>query len=184
MGDMPALVHQFDWPDRVVVGTVGSPGSRTFYLQVRDGARSTSVGLEKEQSAVLAEKIDEILDALMADEGNRFSVPAATPAELVDNEPLDQPVEEQFRAGLLRLGWDPSTAQVVVEAFPLEETERGGARAGGRERDAPGPDAGGDRAGVRRAHPAGRPRRAGPCARAAAGRSTTTATCAARPTRL
>lgn len=115
---MPALVHQFDWPDRVIVGTVGSPGSRTFYLQVRDGARSTSVALEKQQSALLADKIDEILDALMADEGNRFSVPAETPAELVDNDPLDQPVEEQFRAGLMRLGWDPATAQVVVEAFP------------------------------------------------------------------
>ena len=122
MTDMPALVHLFDWPDRVVVGTVGRPGSRSFYLQVRDGARSASIGLEKEQSAVLAEKIDEILDALMTDEGNRFSVPADTPAELVDNDPLDQPVEEQFRAGLMRLGWDPSTAQVVVEAFPLEET--------------------------------------------------------------
>ena len=118
---MPALVHQFDWPDRVVVGTVGRPGSRTFYLQVRDGARRASVALEKEQSAVLAEKIDEILDALLADEQNRFSVPAATPAELVDNDPLDQPVEEEFRAGMLRLAWDPSTAQVVVEAFPLEE---------------------------------------------------------------
>jgi len=120
---MPTLVHQFDWPDRVVVGTVGLPGSRTFYLQVRDGARSTSVALEKEQSAVLADKIDEILDALMADEGNRFNVPATTAAELVDDEPLDQPVEEQFRAGLMRLGWDPATAQVVVEAFPFVETD-------------------------------------------------------------
>ena len=154
MGDMPALVHQFDWPDRVVVGTVGHPGSRTFYLQVRDGARSASVALEKEQSAVLAEKIDEILDALMADEGNRFSVPAATPAELVDNEPLDQPVEEEFRTGLLRLAWDPSNAQIVVEAFPLDETEDEDAEP---RRDAPGPDARRHRAGVRRAHPAGRP---------------------------
>ncbi|MBO3103502.1 DUF3090 domain-containing protein [Cellulomonas fengjieae] len=120
---MPALVHQFDWPDRVVVGTVGRPGSRTFYLQVRDGARRTSVALEKEQSAVLAEKIDEILDALMADGENRFSVPAEAPVELIDNEPLDQPVEEEFRAGVMRLGWDPSTAQVVVEAFPFDETD-------------------------------------------------------------
>lgn len=120
---MPTLVHRFDWPERVIVGTVGRPGERTFYLQVRDGARSASVALEKEQSAVLAEKIDEILDALMADEGNRFSVPADTPAELVDNDPLDQPVEEQFRAGLMRLGWDPSTAQVVVEAFPFDESQ-------------------------------------------------------------
>jgi uncharacterized repeat protein (TIGR03847 family) len=123
MDRMPTLVHLFDWPERVVVGTVGAPGERTFYLQVRDGVRSASVGLEKQQSAVLAEKIDEILDALMADEGNRFSVPADTPAELVDNDPLDQPVEEQFRAGLMRLGWDPSTAQVVVEAFPFDEAD-------------------------------------------------------------
>lgn len=122
---MATLVHQFDWPDRVVIGTVGRPGSRTFYLQVRAGSRSTSVALEKEQSAVLAEKIDEILDALMSDEGNRYSVPAATPVELVDNEPLDHPVEEQFRAGTLRLGWDPSTAQVVVEAFPVEDGDDG-----------------------------------------------------------
>jgi uncharacterized repeat protein (TIGR03847 family) len=119
---MPTVVHQFEWPERVIVGTVGRPGQRTFYLQVRDGARSASVALEKEQSAVLAEKIAEVLDALMADEGNRFSVPAGTPAELVDDGPLDQPVEEQFRAGVLRLGWDPSTAQVVVEAFPYDES--------------------------------------------------------------
>ncbi|MBO9556051.1 DUF3090 domain-containing protein [Cellulomonas sp.] len=120
---MPTRVHQYDWPDRVVVGTVGAPGSRAFYLQVRDGARRTSVLLEKEQSAMLAEKIDEILDALMADDGNRYSVPAGTAAELVDDEPLDQPVEEEFRAGLVRLGWDPATAQVVVEAFPFVEDD-------------------------------------------------------------
>ena len=43
---MPTIVHEFDWPDRVVVGTIGQPGSRTFYLQVRDGARIVSVALE------------------------------------------------------------------------------------------------------------------------------------------
>ena len=115
---MPTLVHEFDWPDRVVVGTVGRPGARTFYLQVRTGARSASVALEKEQSALLAEKVDELLEALSSDEGNRLTVPADTPAELVDNDPLDQPVEEQFRTGLMRLAWDPSTAQVVIEAYP------------------------------------------------------------------
>lgn len=118
---MPTLVHEFDWPDRVVVGTVGRPGARTFYLQVRTGRRTASVALEKEQSALLAEKIDELLDRLMSDEGNGVSVPADTPAELVDDDPLDQPVEEQFRAGSMRLAWDPRTAQVVIEAFPLDD---------------------------------------------------------------
>jgi len=62
---MPTRVHDFDWPDRIVVGTIGRPGERTFYLQVRSGTRTVSIALEKQQSALLAEKIDEILDQLL-----------------------------------------------------------------------------------------------------------------------
>ncbi|CAD6006116.1 DUF3090 domain-containing protein [Agreia sp. COWG] len=120
---MAPLVHSFDWPDRVVVGTVGAPGSRSFYLQARSGRRLVSIGLEKEQSKALADKIEEVLDELMAQEGNPASVPAATPVELVDNDPLEQPVEPEFRTGVLSLGWDPSTAQVVIQAFPIVEVE-------------------------------------------------------------
>lgn len=119
---MPTIVYGFDWPDRIVVGTIGEPGSRTFYLQARDGARIISVALEKEQSRLLAEKIDEILDGLMANEGNPMNIPSDTPVELVDNDPLD-PVDEQFRAGAITLGWDPSTAQLVIEAYPVIEVD-------------------------------------------------------------
>jgi uncharacterized repeat protein (TIGR03847 family) len=123
MGGMPTIVHGFDWPDRIVVGTIGQPGQREFYLQVRDGARLVSVGLEKQQSAALAEKIDEILDELSSREGTSLTIPTVTPVELVDNEPLEQPVEPEFRTGALSLGWDPTTAQVVIEAFPVVELD-------------------------------------------------------------
>ncbi|RLV57048.1 DUF3090 domain-containing protein [Aeromicrobium phragmitis] len=118
---MATVVHDFDWPDRFVVGTVGSPGQRTFYLQVRDGDRVVSVGMEKEQSAVLADRMDELLDELMSIEGNPASIPARAPEGLDDDDPLDAPVVEQFRVGMMTLGWDPSTAQVVIEAHPLVE---------------------------------------------------------------
>ena len=120
---MPTIVHEFDWPDRVVVGTVGLPGSRTFYLQVRSGTRIVSIALEKQQSALLGEKIDEILDQLITFEGNPFSIPATTPIELVDNDPLEQPVAEEFRTGAMSLGWDPSTVQVVIEAYPIPDAD-------------------------------------------------------------
>lgn len=119
---MPTTVHEFAWPDRVVVGTIGVPGQRTFYLQVRTGKQLVSIALEKQQSAQLAEKIDEILDQLSALDGNPFSVPASTPIELVDNDQLDT-VEEQFRTGVMSLGWDPTTAQIVIEAYPLTEVD-------------------------------------------------------------
>ncbi|ARU53197.1 hypothetical protein CBR64_18890 [Cellulosimicrobium cellulans] len=120
---MPTLVHEHDWPDRVVVGTVGMPGSRTFYLQARTGTRTTSVALEKEQSAVLADTIQRLLDELMEQTDNRYSVPVDVAAELVDDDPLDLPVQEEFRIGSMRLSWDPRTAQVVVEAFPLVDDD-------------------------------------------------------------
>ncbi|MBP3037557.1 DUF3090 family protein [Arthrobacter sp. zg-ZUI100] len=119
---MPTTVHEFAWPDRVVVGTVGVPGQRTFYLQVRTGKQIVSIALEKQQSAQLAEKIDEILDQLLTLDGNPFHVPTSTPLELVDNDDLE-PVEEQFRTGMMSLGWDPTTAQLVIEAYPLAEVE-------------------------------------------------------------
>lgn len=118
---MAPIIYGFDWPDRLVIGTVGRPGSRTFFLQARSGAQLVSVALEKEQSAALAERIEEVLDELMAGVGNPFSIPALTPQGLVDNDPLEQPIEEQFRAGAMSLGWDPSTAQIVIQAFPYVE---------------------------------------------------------------
>lgn len=119
---MPTRVHEFAWPDRVVVGTIGLPGARTFYLQVRAGTQIVSIALEKQQSALLAEKVDEILDQLGTVEGNPFSVPTSTPIELVDNDPLEA-VQEQFRTGAMTLGWDPTTAQVVIEAHPITDVD-------------------------------------------------------------
>lgn len=119
---MPTRVHEFDWPDRVVVGTIGVPGARTFYLQVNAGSQTVSIALEKQQSAQLAEKIDEILDQLFTVDGNPFSVPTTTPIELVDNDPL-APVQEQFRAGAMTLGWDPTTAQIIIEAYPMTDVD-------------------------------------------------------------
>jgi uncharacterized repeat protein (TIGR03847 family) len=119
---MPTRVHEFAWPDRVVIGTIGVPGARTFYLQVRAGTQIVSIAMEKQQSALLAAKIDEILDQLLTVEGNPHSVPTSTPIELVDNEQLEA-VQEQFRTGAMNLGWDPTTAQVVIEAYPITDVD-------------------------------------------------------------
>ena len=123
MGTMPTIVHGFDWPDRFVIGTVGRPGARTFFMQVRHGADLVSIAMEKEQSAALAERLEEVLDELMAEEGNPFSIPALAPDGLADEDPLEEPVEERFRVGAMSLGWDPNTAQVVIEAFPIVEVD-------------------------------------------------------------
>ena len=103
---MASVIHRFDPPERFVAGTVGPPGQRTFFLQARSGARVTSVALEKQQVSVLAERIDELLDELLASVEGDSSIPALPPAALEDNDPLEQPIVEEFRAGTMTLSWD------------------------------------------------------------------------------
>ena len=66
---MQRQVFEYDPPDRFVAGTVGEPGQRTFYLQASGGGRVTSVALEKQQVAVLGQRVDEILDDLLRASG-------------------------------------------------------------------------------------------------------------------
>ena len=118
---MAPLVHGFDPPERFVAGTVGPPGQRTFFLQARSGTRVVSVSLEKQQVAALAERIGDLLDEVMASELTDALVPAVAPLGLDDNEPLEQPIEEEFRAGTMTLSWDPDDERVVIEVFPFTE---------------------------------------------------------------
>jgi uncharacterized repeat protein (TIGR03847 family) len=118
---MAPLVHGFDPPERFVAGTVGPPGSRTFFLQARSGARVVSVALEKQQVAALAERIDELLDEVMNSQQTTATIPAVAPLGLDDSEPLEQPIEEEFRAGTMTLSWDPADERVVIEVFPFTE---------------------------------------------------------------
>ena len=115
------VIHGFDPPERFVAGTVGPPGQRTFFLQARSGARVVTVALEKQQVAALAERIDELLDEVMAAEGMAAVIPAVAPLALDDTEPLDQPIQEEFRAGTMTLSWDAADHRVVIEVFPFTE---------------------------------------------------------------
>ena len=118
---MAPIVHGFDPPERFVTGTVGEPGARTFFLQARTGTRLTSVSLEKQQVSALAERIDELLDEVMANQASQSVVPAVAPLALDDAAPLEQPTEEEFRAGTMTLSWDPTDERVVIEVFPFSE---------------------------------------------------------------
>lgn len=113
---MNARRHVFTDPDRFVVGTVGAPGERAFYLQAVSGAQVVTVGLEKVQAAALAERLGALLDDLGRRPDLADAVPGAAPIGLDDREPLDLPLFEEFRATTLALGWSDEMGRVVVEA--------------------------------------------------------------------
>jgi uncharacterized repeat protein (TIGR03847 family) len=127
---MPRRRYIFDPPERFVAGTIGDPGSRTFFLQAREGERVVSVALEKVQVAVLAERLGDLLGQLdrrgvlhgSSDASLDAAAPDADPAAIdEDPAPLDEPLVEAFRAGSLTLGWDPDAERVLVEARAQDE---------------------------------------------------------------
>lgn len=116
---MPRQVHEYDPPDRFVAGTVGPPGQRAFFLQARSGRRLTTVGLEKQQVQALAERVDELLDEVVRRTGGEAPVPAVAPTDTEDLDPLEAPIEEEFRVGTMSLAWDGERQIVVVEFFEV-----------------------------------------------------------------
>ncbi len=129
---MSRQIFFFDQPRRFVVGTVGQPGERTFFLQAVDGARVVSVALEKAQVTVLAERLEQLLGEMAA----RAGVPL--PDEVVaDTDPLESPIDEEFRVAAMGLAYDSEAELIVIEAQApassaeeaeatlLEDTEEG-----------------------------------------------------------
>ena len=109
---MARRLFVFDLPDRFATGTVGEPGNRSFFLQARDGGRVVSVGLEKAQVAVLAERLGRLLVEL-----DRRGIVEDPPTPILpDERPLDEPLNEAFRATTLTLGWDGDSERILIEA--------------------------------------------------------------------
>lgn len=114
---MARLIRNFDSPRRAVVGTVGLPGERTFYVQADDGDDRVWIRVEKQQIATLAEQMKRMCSTLI-DRGFDSEAPPVR-----DDRPLDTPVEEEFAAVAIGLGWDEETERIVIELHALGEQE-------------------------------------------------------------
>jgi len=119
---MSRQIHVFRSPDRFLAGTVGQPGEREFFLQVVDGRRVLSVSCEKQQVAVLADR----LGSLITEVARRFGAEADSSGSIPVGElSLSTPVEAEFRVGTMGLAWDGEGSQVIVELLALSEEEVG-----------------------------------------------------------
>ncbi|MFW0785699.1 DUF3090 domain-containing protein [Gordonia sp. CPCC 206044] len=117
---MSRAIHVFRSPDRFVAGTVGQPGDRTFYLQAVHETRIISVLLEKQQVAILADRIGALLEEIH----RRFGTPIPPDDDRIgDLSPLAMPVDAEFRVGTMGLGWDAESEAVVVELLAITEGE-------------------------------------------------------------
>ncbi len=115
---MARLIITFDPVERFIVGTVGEPGERSFFIQAREGKRLTSVLLEKAQILAIVERLDLLLRELKRIDPN-LKIATSAP----DGEPLEQPIVEEFRVGLISLSWLSDRELVSIELHAISDPD-------------------------------------------------------------
>jgi uncharacterized repeat protein (TIGR03847 family) len=108
---MPEI--EFDPVDSIAAGAVGEPGHRAFYIQAEKDGQVLSVLVEKEQVAMLAQRVQMLLDQV---EMQFPEAAPAVPAPLAPDagELRGDPVP-LFRAVAIGIGFDASRQLVVLE---------------------------------------------------------------------
>ena len=139
---MPEI--EFDPVDSIAAGAVGEPGHRAFYIQAEKDGQVLSVLVEKQQVAMLAERVRILLDQVEAQFPGGAGGDVPVPLHPDEGELRGDPVP-LFRAVAIGIGFDPSRQLVVLELHerPLgDETDEDDE--GDEEPDEPAGLAGGE----------------------------------------
>ncbi len=110
------VFFEFDEVDAFTVGTVGRPGERTFYLQVRADGHRVTVKCEKQQAAAIVQYVRRVLNDL----------PPAEDRPMPGALELAEPVDPAFVLGPIGLGFDRSTDRLLVQLEEVGEVDDAG----------------------------------------------------------
>jgi uncharacterized repeat protein (TIGR03847 family) len=104
----------------LTIGTTGSPGNRTFYLQGGRGPQTVSVKIEKEQASMLANSLETFIEEL-----EQQHPPAMRDSDetVMQDMRLREPVEELFRVGNMGMGFNETADQIVLVAYELVDED-------------------------------------------------------------
>jgi uncharacterized repeat protein (TIGR03847 family) len=111
-----SVFHEFDDVDKFTVGTIGRPGDRTFYLQIRAEGTRLAVKCEKQQTAAIAQYLDKVLSDL----------PPAEERPIAGAMELTTPVDPVFVLGPIGLGYDRSNDKVLLQLEEAGEVDENG----------------------------------------------------------
>ena len=118
---MSRIVYQHSGVERCVVGTVGEPGERVFFLQVRSSSGFNSIVLEKSQVQALIERLQ-----LMIRELRRNKLAGSQELNqlaIKDDGPLEYPIDEDFRAGIIAISYEQGNQNIDLQIQAMADEE-------------------------------------------------------------
>lgn len=99
---------------RFTVGTIGLPGERTFFLQIRSENSLVSTSLEKSQVAAISERLRYMLKEIRA-----VHPISPKPSLTRDSLPLETPVLDEFRVGSIAIFYDEESEKIQIDLREL-----------------------------------------------------------------
>lgn len=102
-------IYNLETVDRFILGTVGQPGERAFFLQAKKAGQNFTFALEKGQAQALTERFSEILKDARISQGGSAK----------DSGPLEQPIDAEFTLGVMAISWQFDSQLIRFEGQAL-----------------------------------------------------------------
>jgi uncharacterized repeat protein (TIGR03847 family) len=102
----------FENPDRCIIGTVGLPGERVFYWQIQSGGEILNLKMEKQQAAIIADELDELLDEVsLPNDPRKLTKPTG------DLDALAMPIDDQLTVGGVGIFIENDLIRIEISAI-------------------------------------------------------------------
>lgn len=105
--------------EAIAVGTVGEPGNRAFYLQVRSPGAASCLLLEKIQLAAVVERMRILLKELRRGRFIEDEEIASAPLK----PGLWKPIEPDFRVGVMAISWESEGGTIELQLQAIVDQE-------------------------------------------------------------
>ena len=116
---MPRIVYRHDQPSRFIASAIGEPGQREFFLQVKSDDGINTLGIEKSQVMALTERFEELIREIRR--GKLVSPEEMSVKPLIDNAPLELPIEPDFLVGIMSITWESGRVYVNLQAASQDD---------------------------------------------------------------
>lgn len=105
-------IRRLDPIESLIVGTIGQPGEREFYLQAKFKGGIHSFAIEKSQVSALADRMAMLIGELKAADYRFENVIAVS---------LEVPLIPEFQIGVIGIVWHGDTEQVSLDLQELTD---------------------------------------------------------------